>query len=58
MISIRVQREAREAVIAACFKGGPVPANPYRRDSRSHIWWDMGVRKAESAVADLMRVGS
>lgn len=58
MVSTRVQREARDAVIAARFNGGPVPSNPYRRDSRSHLWWDMGVRKAETAVADLMRVGA
>lgn len=57
MVSTRVFGEAREAVINARFRGGPAPVNPYRRDSRSYLWWDMGLRKAERAAADLMRVG-
>lgn len=57
-VATRVQREAREAVIAALFKGGPAPTNPYRRESQSHLWWNMGLRKAEIAAADLMRVGA
>ncbi|KQM21925.1 hypothetical protein [Novosphingobium sp. Leaf2] len=58
MVSTRVQREARDAVIAARFKNGPAPANPYREESRSHIWWNMGRRKAEIAAAELLRVGA
>jgi hypothetical protein len=57
-VASRVQREAREAVIAARFKGGPVPTNPYRRESQSYLWWNMGLRKAEIAAAELLRVGS
>jgi hypothetical protein len=57
-VATRVQREAREAVIAARFKGGPAPTNPYRCESQSHIWWNMGLRKAEIAAAELLRVGS
>jgi hypothetical protein len=57
-VATRVQREAREAVIAARFKDGPAPSNPYHRASQSHLWWNMGLRKAEIAAADLLRVGS
>jgi len=57
MVAQRVYGEAREAVIEARFRGGPAPVNPYRRDSRSHMWWDMGLRKAERIAAELQRVG-
>ncbi|TCM43355.1 hypothetical protein [Novosphingobium sp. ST904] len=53
-----VQREARDAVIAARFRNGAAPANPYRKATRRHLWWNMGARRAELAVADLMRVGA
>lgn len=58
LIIRKAQREAREAVIAARFHGGAEPTNPYAKSTRSHIYWDMGRRRAELALADLMRVGA
>lgn len=58
MLSRRIQREAREAVIATRFRGAPPPANPYRPGTQSRIWWDMGHRRAEKAIGDLMQVGA
>ncbi|SFG09075.1 hypothetical protein SAMN05518801_10771 [Novosphingobium sp. CF614] len=54
----QVERAARDAVIAARFHGGPPPANPWRKDTISHIRWNMAQRRAEKAAADLLRVGS
>lgn len=56
--SSRVQREARDAVIAARFRGGAEPVNPYNPRTRARLWWDMGQRRAEIAAAELLRVGA
>lgn len=53
----KVELAARNIVIAAHFNGGPPPVNPWRKDTVSHIRWDMARRRAENALADLMRIG-
>jgi hypothetical protein len=58
MISCRIHREAREAVIAARFRGEQMRDNPYSKGSRRHLYWEMGVRRAEIAAADLLRIGA
>jgi len=58
MISLQIHREAREAVIAARFRGEPMRANPYDRRTRRYVYWEMGVRRAEAAASSLLRIGA
>lgn len=53
-----VERNARDAVIAARFHGGPPPANPWRRDTISHLRWDMAHRRAQRAADEIQRIGT
>lgn len=53
----KVELAARNMVIAARLNGGPAPVNPWRKDTASHIRWDMARRRAERALDELMRIG-
>lgn len=52
MLTRRQQLElaAVNEVIAHRIGGAPAPVNPCRRDTLSHIRWDMARRKAEAAL--------
>ncbi|GGZ02486.1 hypothetical protein ACFSTD_09650 [Novosphingobium colocasiae] len=46
----KVELAARDQVIAHRFGGAPAPVNPWRRETVSHIRWNMARRKAEATI--------
>lgn len=51
-------REGRDAVIAEQLRAAGPAANPYKRQTKRHIFWQHGANQARAAIDSLMRIGS
>lgn len=54
----KIERDARDAVVAARFQGGPAPVNPWRKNTSSHAVWNMAARRAAEAADQIQRIGA
>jgi hypothetical protein len=57
--STEIVREGRDdAFIAEKFGPGRPAANPYRRASKRHVFWQHGAEQARAAADRLLQIGA